>query len=441
VTWDEGAAEKRSSAAIAEERRRAVQQRGVVAGEKGAVDDAAFSGANVLEGEYLFPYLVHAPMEPLDAVVDRGADGGVEVWMGSQIPTMDLGTIAGVCGVDQSQVKIHTVLAGGSFGRRAQPQAQFAKEAAEVFMAAGGKTPVKLMWTREDDIHGGFYRPLMAHKMRGAINDAGEIVAWEHVLAGQSFLAGSPFEGMMQGGLDATMIEGASAIPYEIPNFNVSAHIINNPVTTLWWRSVGHTHTGYAVETFIDELLDMAGKDPVEGRLALMKDPKHARLANVLKRVNALAGGTAAPEGRSRGVAAVESFRSYVAQIAEVSMEGGFPRVHKVWCAIDCGIAVNPEVVKAQMEGGIGYGLSAVLFNELTLDEGGAVKQSNFHDYRSLRINEMPEVEVEIIASNEPPTGVGEPGTPPIGPAVANAVRRLTGAAPRTLPMIKSLSV
>lgn len=441
IEWNDSAAETRSSDAIVEERRQAVRQRGAAAGEKGAIDETVFAGPNAVEAEYVFPYLAHAPMEPLDAVIARAENGGVDVWMGSQIQTMDQATIAGVCKLDPAQVNINTVLAGGSFGRRAQPKAQFAQEAAEVFMAAGGETPVKLMWTREDDIQGGFYRPLMVHRMRGAVNDAGDIVAWEHVVAGQSFLAGSPFEGMMQKGIDATMVEGAAEIPYDLPNFNMSAHIVNNPVTTLWWRSVGHTHTGYAVETFLDELLARAGKDPIEGRLALMTDPKHQRLANVLKRVGAMAGGITAPEGRARGVAAVESFRSYVAQIAEISMEGGMPRVHKVWCAVDCGVAVNPEVIKAQMEGGIGYGLSAVLFNELTLDEGGAVKQSNFHDYRSLRINEMPEVEVEIIASSEPPTGVGEPGTPPIGPAVANAVRRLTGATPRRLPMIKSLSV
>ncbi|PQA86054.1 xanthine dehydrogenase family protein molybdopterin-binding subunit [Hyphococcus luteus] len=440
VEWDESAAETRSTDEIAAERRDAVKSRGAVAGENGTVDDSAFAdAANSIEAEYIFPYLVHAPMEPLDAVVERKEDGGVEVWMGSQIQTMDKATIAEACNVEPEKVTLNTVLAGGSFGRRAQSDAHFAREAAEVFMAAGGETPVKLMWTREDDIQGGYYRPLMVHRMRGAVNDAGDIAAWEHVIAGQSFVANSPFEGMLQGGVDATMVEGASETPYALPNYNTSAHIINNPVTTLWWRSVGHTHTGYAVETFIDELLEKAGKDPVEGRLALMTAPKHQRLANVLKRVNAMAGGMEAPEGRARGVAAVESFRSYVAEIAEVSMEDGLPRVHKVWCAVDCGIPVNPEIIKAQMEGGIGYGLSAILFNELTLDEGGAVTQSNFHDYRSLRISEMPDVEVEIIASNEPPTGVGEPGLPPIGPAVANAVRRLSGATPRNLPMIKSL--
>lgn len=438
VEWNESGAERRSSDAIAQERQETAKTRGAVAGENGAIDEGLDAATTTHEAEYVFPYLVHAPMEPLDAVIERHEDGGVEVWMGSQIQTGDQQAIAQVCGLEPAQVRINTMLAGGSFGRRAQPTSQFAQETAEVFMAAGGQTPVKLMWTREDDIRGGFYRPLTVHRLRGGLDDAGDIVAWEQTIAGQSFLAGSAFEGLIQNGVDSTMVEGASVIPYAVPNFNTSVHIVNSPVTTLWWRSVGHTHTGYAVETFIDELLEKGGKDAVEGRLALMGG--HQRLAGALRRAADMAGwGRAAPDGHAFGVAAVESFRSYVAQIAEVSIENGTPKVHNVWCAVDCGVAVNPEVIRAQMEGGIGYGLSAILFNELTLGEDGAVMQSNFHDYRSLRIGEMPAVSVEIIPSTEAPTGVGEPGVPPIGPAVANAVRRLTGETPRQLPMIKAL--
>ncbi|MEM9617136.1 MAG: xanthine dehydrogenase family protein molybdopterin-binding subunit [Pseudomonadota bacterium] len=438
VEWNESGAEQHSSDAIAQERQETAKSRGAIAGENGSIDEGLNAATTTHEAEYVFPYLVHAPMEPLDAVIERHEDGGVEVWMGSQIQTGDQQAIAQVCGLEPAQVRINTMLAGGSFGRRAQPTSQFAQEAAEVFMAAGGQTPVKLMWTREDDIQGGFYRPLTVHRLRGGLDDAGDIVAWEQTIAGQSFLAGSAFEGLIQNGVDATMVEGASVIPYAVPNFNTSVHIVNNPVTTLWWRSVGHTHTGYAVETFIDELLEKGGKDAVEGRLALMED--HQRLAGTLQKAADMASwGRAAPDGHAFGVAAVESFRSYVAQIAEVSIENGTPKVHNVWCAVDCGVAVNPEVIRAQMEGGIGYGLSAILFNELTLGDDGAVMQSNFHDYRSLRIGEMPSVSVEIIQSTEAPTGVGEPGVPPIGPAVANAVRRLTGETPRQLPMIKAL--
>ncbi|MEL7486697.1 MAG: xanthine dehydrogenase family protein molybdopterin-binding subunit [Pseudomonadota bacterium] len=438
VTWDLSAAEIRSSEAIAEERIAAAQTRGSVAAEEGAIDDALAGAATTHEAEYVFPYLVHAPMEPLDAVVARGEDGGVDAWLGSQLQSGDHQAIATVCDVPLDKVRVHTMLAGGSFGRRAQPVSQFAAEAAEVFMAAGGETPVKLMWTREDDIQGGFYRPLTVHRLRGGLDENGDIVGWEQVIAGQSFLAGSPFEALIQNGIDTSLVEGAAPPPYGVPNLHVSCHIVNNPVSTLWWRSVGHTHTGYAVETFVDELLEKGGKDAVEGRLALMGD--HARLSAALSKAADMAGwGRTLPEGHALGVAAVESFRSYVAQVAEVSIEDGTPRVHQVWCAVDCGIAVNPEIVRAQMEGGIGYGLGAILFNELALDEGGRVAQSNFHDYRSLRIGEMPDVAVEIIASDAPPTGVGEPGTPPIGPAVANAVRRLTGKPVHRLPMIKAL--
>ncbi len=439
VKWDESAAETRSSDAIADERIQLVREHGAIAGEHGDIDAALSGAATTLDAEYVFPYLAHAPMEPLDAVIERGADGGVDVWMGSQIQTGDHMTIAQVCGLEPTMVRLNTMLAGGSFGRRAQPMSQFAAEVAQTFMAAGGQTPIKLVWTREDDIQGGFYRPLTVHRIRGGLDADGQITGWEQVVAAQSFLAGSAFEGLIQNGVDSSMVEGAAELPYNVPNFKMSAHIINNPVTTLWWRSVGHTHTGYAVETFIDELLEKGGKDAVDGRLALMDD-KQTRLAATLRKAAEMAGwGRAAPAGHAFGVASVESFRSYVSQIAEVSIENGTPRVHNVWCAVDCGVAVNPEIIRAQMEGGIGYGLGAILYNELTLDEGGAVTQSNFHDYRSLRISEMPNVDVEIIPSSAPPTGVGEPGVPPIGPAVANAVRKLTGKTPRRLPMIKDL--
>ncbi|MEO1250891.1 MAG: xanthine dehydrogenase family protein molybdopterin-binding subunit [Pseudomonadota bacterium] len=439
VTWDEANAETRSTEEIAAERISAVRERGDVAGQAGDVDAGFNEATTILQADYVFPYLVHAPMEPLDAVIERRADGGIEAWMGSQIQTTDHAAIAEICGVEFPQVTLNTVFAGGSFGRRAQPKSEFAREAAHVFMAAGGERPVKLMWTREDDIQGGFYRPLTAHRLRGGINAAGDIVAWEQTVAAQSFLVGSAFEGLIQDGIDSTMVEGASETPYAFANHLMTAHIVNNPVPTLWWRSVGHTHTGYTVETFLDELLEAGGKDAVEGRLALMSDD-YARLAGTLTRAAEMADwGRAAPEGRALGVASVKSFNSYVSQVADVSIENGVPRVHKVWCAVDCGVPVNPEVIKAQMEGGIGYGLGAVLFNELRLKRGGEVAQSNFHDYRSLRIGEMPDVEVAVIASTEAPTGVGEPGTPPIGPAVANAVRKLTGQPVRRLPMVQAL--
>ncbi len=435
VQWQEEGAERRSTAEMEAEARVLARKRGKVVGERGSVDAAFATAHGIVDAEYSFPYLAHAPLEPLDAVIERRGEL-IEVWMGSQFQTIDHTVIARVCGVRPEQVKLNTMLAGGSFGRRAQADGDFAAEAAAVFMAAGGERPVKLMWTREDDIRGGFYRPQTVHRLRGALDADGNIVAWEQVVAGRSILIGSSFEGEVKDGIDMTMVEGASNLPYAIPNLNVSVHVTKSPVPVLWWRSVGHTHTGYAVEAFMDELLERAGRDPVQGRLALLKD--HPRMAAVLRRVAEMSNwGAAVPAGRARGVAVVHSFNSWVAEIAEVSQgASGEPRVHKVWCAVDCGRVVNPDVVVQQMESGIGYGLSAVLFNEITLEQG-TVRQSNFHDYRSLRIGEMPEVEVALMPSEAQPTGVGEPGTPPIAPAVANALRRLTGKTPRELPIVR----
>jgi isoquinoline 1-oxidoreductase beta subunit len=335
-------------------------------------------------------------------------------------------------------VQIETMLAGGSFGRRAQPDAHLAAEAAEIAKAIGPNRPVKLVWTREDDLHGGYYRPLFVHRLRGAIEN-GKIVAWANTVVGQSFLRGSPFEGLIKNGIDPVSVEGSNELPYDIADFRCELHTTDVRVPTLWWRSVGHTHTGYAVETFVDELLQAAGKDPVAGRLEMMG--KAPRPAGVLRAVAELAkwSGPGPVNGRARGVAVVESFDSYIAQIAEVSKgENGEPRVHKVWCAVDCGVAVNPDIIRAQMEGGIGFGLGHMLFGEITLKDGKP-EQDNFDTYRSLRINEMPDVEVTIVRSSEKPTGVGEPGVPPIGPAVANAMARLGMDRPRRLPVVRGV--
>jgi isoquinoline 1-oxidoreductase beta subunit len=325
------------------------------------------------------------------------------------------------------------MLAGGSFGRRAQTTMHLAAELAHVAKAIGPGRPVKLVWTREDDIKGGYYRPLFVHRMRGALRD-GKIVAWANTAVGQSFLKGSMFEAMIKDGVDPVMVEGARELPYDIPDFRCDVHTAEVGVPTLWWRSVGHTHTAYAVECFVDELLQAAGQDPVAGRLAMMG--KAARHAGVLRAAADLArwSGPGPFGDRARGVAVVESFGSFVAQIAEISAGPEGPRVHRVWCAVDCGVAVNPDVIRAQMEGGIGYGLSAALHGAITLKDG-RVEQSNFHDYRPLRINEMPRVEVHIVPSSEKPTGVGEPGVPPLAPAVANAIAAATGKRLRTLPL------
>jgi isoquinoline 1-oxidoreductase beta subunit len=433
IEWDMSTAETRSSSQLAAEYTRHFDQPGLTATDNGNVDTALKQeGLETLEAEIVFPFLAHAPMEPLDAVFIKQADGSVDIYNGAQFPGFDQQVAAQILKLDESRVRVNTQLAGGSFGRKAQFGSPYMQEAATVYALSGGDRPLKHMWTREDDIQGGFYRPMYAHRMRGAINAEGQIIAWDQVIVGQSIMA--------KADLDSTSVEGASNLPYKIPNLRVTSHNVKLPIPPLWWRSVGHTHTGFAVETFVDELMTRAGRDPVEGRLALLdKDSRHA---GVLRKVAEMADwGAKLPDGRARGVAVVESFGSFVAQVAEVSVGAdGAPRVHKVWCAVDCGIAVNPNIIKAQMEGGIGYGLGAVLFDAVTLGEGGRIVQSNFHDYRSIRINEMPDIAVEIIKSTEKPTGVGEPGVPPAGPAVANAWRKLTGAPVRQLPIVNLMS-
>ena len=436
VEWDESGTEKRGSAELLADYRALAQKQGIIAGSKGDAPGALAKAGKVIEAEFVFPYLAHAPMEPLDAYMLWDGQQ-VHARYGCQFQTVDQATIAGVLGIKPEQVKIDMLLAGGSFGRRAQANAQLVAELAQAAKAIGPGKPLKLVWTREDDIQGGYYRPMFVHRMRGAVEN-GKIVAWSDTVVGQSFMANSAFAGMIKNGVDPTQVEGSSELPYDIANFQCDLHTTEVGIPTLWWRSVGHTHTGYAVEAFVDELLQAAGKDPVAGRLELMSNSP--RPAGVLRAVAELAkwSGPEPVNGRARGVAVVESFGSYIAQIAEVSAgDGDGPKVHKVWCAVDCGVAVNPDVIRAQMEGGIGFGLGHILFAEVPINDGRPVPK-NFDSYRSLRINEMPEIEVTIVKSSAKPTGVGEPGVPPIGPAVANAMARLGLTRPRQLPFVRA---
>lgn len=439
VDWDQSQAEHASSERLIARYRHLAEAAGAVARSDGDIDHALSSAARTVQAEYVFPYLAHAPMEPNDCVLEKASDG-VEMWFGSQLQTPDQVAVAQVMGLRPEQVKINTVFAGGSFGRRATPTSDMAAEAAEVLKASRGRYPLKVMWTREDDIRGGRYRPLYLHRLQAGLDQDGKIVGWDHTIVGQSILVGSPFETMIENGIDSTSLEGARGLPYAIPNLRVTLHTVRDvKVPVLWWRSVGHTHTAYSTETFLDDLARKAGKDPVEWRLEMLSE--HPRHAGVLKLAAEKAGwGDPLPEGRARGVAVHESFSSFVAQVAEVSRgQDGMPRVHKVVCAVDCGIAINPNVIQAQMEGGIGFGLGAALHNEIILEDG-LVKQSNFHDYWPLRFEEMPEVEVHIVPSGENPTGVGEPGVPPIAPAVANAWAALTGQSVRRLPFRRSVA-
>lgn len=434
VEWDEAGTEARGSEQIIKDYLALAGKQGVVARNDGDADAAFGSGAKVIEATYVFPYLAHAPMEPNNCVIYRTEGGGVEMAYGCQMPTVDQQVAAGVLGLKPEQVTIKTLLAGGSFGRRATPAGDMAAEAAHVMKAAKHQGPIKVVWTREDDIKGGFYRPIFVHKLRGAVDKDGKITAWDQVIVGQSFMKGSPFEeGMIKNGVDQTMVEGASTLPYQIPNLRVSAHMADVGVPTLWWRSVGSTHTAFSTETFLDQLAEQAGVDPLEIRRKLLT--KHPRHLGVLELAAEKAGwGTPLAKGRARGIAVHESFHSFVAHVVEVSAgEDGLPKVERVVVAADCGIAINPDVIKAQLEGGMGFGLSAALFASVDLEDGRVV-QSNFHDYRVLRINEMPDVEVHIVASKEKPTGIGEPGTPPIAPAIANAWSKLTGQHVFTLP-------
>jgi isoquinoline 1-oxidoreductase subunit beta len=438
VQWDETGAEKRGSAELLAEYRALLEKPGAVARRDGDPAAAMASAKRTLEADYEFPYLAHAPMEPLDCVVHLSG-GRCEVFMGSQIQTIDQGTIAHVLGLTPDKVQVQTLMAGGSFGRRATPTSDVALEAASIVKAIAGRAPVKLLWTREDDIRGGRYRPLFVHRLRAGLDDSGRIVAWEHRIVGQSFMKGTPFEPMVvKDGVDLTSVEGGANLPYAIPNFGCDLHTPEVGVPTLWFRSVGHTHTAYSTETFLDEVAHAAGRDPFELRVELLKD--HPRHRAVLELAAAKAGwGKPLPAGRGRGIALQESFGSFVAQVAEVSLRAdGLPKVERVVCAVDCGIPVNPDVIRAQMEGGIGFGLGAAMWGEITLEKGRVV-QSNFHDYPSLRFEEMPAVEVHIVPSTEKPSGVGEPGVPVVAPAVANALFHLNGQRVRRLPFARGV--
>jgi len=418
---------------VREEFNRLAGAKGAIAAQAGNVTGGFAKAAKTIEADYAVPYLAHATMEPLNCTV-RISGNKCEIWTGTQFQTMDQQVAARITGLKPEQVEIHTTFLGGGFGRRATPTSDFVSEAVHVARAA--KAPVKTVWTREDDMHGGYYRPAYVHRARIGLGGDGMPMVWHHVMVGQSITTGTPFEPFtVKNGVDTTSVEGVADSAYlkSVPNHRVDLHSPKLGIPVLWWRSVGHSHTGFVMESLIDELAQAAGKDPLEYRRALLKEhPRHLAALNLAaEKAN---WGTPVPKGRGRGIAVHESFGSYVAQVAEVSVEKNAIRVHRVVCAIDCGVAVNPEAVRAQMESGISFGLGAALYSELTFKDG-RVQQSNFHDYRVLRLDEMPVVEVHIVPSTDKMGGVGEPGVPPIAPAVANAVAALTGQRLRELPL------
>jgi isoquinoline 1-oxidoreductase beta subunit len=432
VDWNFDLAEQRGSAQLVDEFRDLLSRPGAVARDDGDVDAALRDAQTVVEASFEFPYLAHAAMEPLNAVVEIKRDG-CEIWTGSQSPTNDQRVAAAILGIDPGAVKINTQFAGGSFGRRSVPDSDYVAEAVAVAKAIGGRAPVKLQWSREDDMRAGRYRPMTLHALRAGLDGHGNVIGWSHRIVGQSFLRGTSMEGMIVDGVDRTIVEGARNLPYTVPNFRCDLHLVDVGVPTLWWRSVGHSHNGYATEAFFDEVAAAAGKDPVALRRQLLRD--HPRHRGVLDLAVAKAGPAPTGKGRGRGVAVHAAFRSFVAQVVDVTLgEDGSYSIDAVVCAVDCGIVINPDIVRAQMEGSIGFGLGAVM-HEAVVFEAGVVRSTNFDSYRPLRIPEMPPVAVHIVASAEPPTGVGEPGLPPIGPALVNALRAVTGKTVHRLPI------
>jgi isoquinoline 1-oxidoreductase beta subunit len=438
IDWDDSKAEKRSSADLMKEYRRLAEQPALPARKEGDAERALRDATQIVTASYEFPYLAHAPMEPLDAVVKLSANS-CEIWAGDQFQTVDQMNAARTAGLDPQQVSIHTLYAGGSFGRRANSGSDYIVEAVSIAKAYGTDgTPIKLQWTREDDIHGGLYRPMYFHKLEAGLNAQGRLTAWRHVIVGQSIMADTLFAAGIKDGIDGTSVEGAANIAYAIPNIAVNLATTKTGVPVLWWRVVGSSHTTFAVEAFIDEVAHAVGEDGFAFRRKLLDH--HPRLKGVLELAAEKAGWSSAPlpAGRGRGIAVTEAFKSYVAQVAEVSVDkDGHVKVDRVVCAVDCGTAINPDIIAAQMEGGIGFGLGAVRFGAITLKDG-RIEQDNFNSYRVLRMNEMPKVEVHIMPSTEAPTGVGEPGVAPVGPAVANAIFAATGRRMHVLPFPKT---
>ena len=437
LKWNEGPNKNLSTTSLREEYRKLATQPGAVAAERGNVRNALADAARRMDVEYELPYLAHSPMEPLNCLADVRADG-CDLYLGTQMQSPDRDAVAEALGVDPATVKVHTAFLGGGFGRRAQRFSEAAVQSALASHAVG--KPVLLTQTREDDVQGLSYRPYVISRVRAGVDAKGDAVAWQQCIVSQPVLRGGRFDSFIPKGsaFDPTSVEGASDMPYTIPNLLVDTHEGNRTVPILWWRSVGHSHTGFTVNCAMDELAALAGADPVEFRRKLLgKDP---RFLAVLNKAAEMSGwGSPVPAGRGRGIAIQNSFGSIVAEVAEVSVQGSEVRVHKVWCAIDCGFAANPSGVVAQMESAINYGLSAALHGEISF-ENGRVQQSNFHDYQVLRINEAPEIEVAIINSGEAMGGAGEPGTPPIAPAVANAIFAATGKRVRRLPIDKNLA-
>jgi isoquinoline 1-oxidoreductase beta subunit len=434
IEWDTSVVEKVDSGKQLAQFAELAKTPGAVARK---ADTSKLAGASKkISAVYEFPYLAHAPMEPINCTVDL-KDDACTLWVGSQFQTIDQAAAAATAGLKPEQVTLNTMMAGGGFGRRAVPTSDFIVEAvniAKAYKAAGHAGPVKLIWSREDDIRGGYYRPSHIHRADIGLDAGGNIVAWDHTIVGQSIITGTAFEPMMvKNGVDATMVEGMGE-PYDVP-LNLTAHAVKANVPVLWWRSVGSTHTAFVMETLIDEAAHAAGQDPVAYRKKLI-DAKHARHHAALDLAVAKSGygKKTLPKGRAYGVALHESFNTVVAYVVEASIVDGSPKVHKVTAAVHCNLPVNPMSIEAQVQGAALMGLGTTLPGARITLKDGVVEQQNFGDYTVARMNDMPQVDVHIVPSQDPPTGMGEPGLPPLAPALANAVFKLTGKRLRKLP-------
>lgn len=433
IEWVNSTIASFDSASQLKEFKRLAATKGLPAAQKGDVTSAMSKAVKTVEAEFSFPYLAHAPMEPINCSV-KIENGKCDIWTGSQMQMTDQAAAAKILGLKPENVNVHTVFLGGGFGRRATPTSDFVGEAVEIAKVSGKF--IKMVWTREDDIKGGYYRPSFVHRAKVGLDAAGMPVAWDHTIVGQSIMAGAgPFAAMIKNGIDDSSVEGVSNSPYveQVPDHYVGLHSPTAGMPVLWFRSVGHTHTGTVMESMVDELAHAAGKDPVEYRRTLLaKHPRHLAALNLA--AEKAKWGQPLPAGHFSGVAVHESFGSYVAQVAEISLdENGLVKVHKVVCAIDCGLAVNPDGIRAQMESGINFGVAVALYGEITLEKG-LVQQSNFHDYRVARMNETPVIEVHIVDSTEKMGGAGECGVPPTAPAIANAVFAASGKRIRQQP-------
>jgi isoquinoline 1-oxidoreductase subunit beta len=432
IEWDEGEMHSFNTSEMMQNFREQAKSPGKSVRRDGDPDAALAQAAKKIEAVYEVPYLSHLMMEPLNCAVDLRADS-CDIWTGTQFQTVDRAAAAKAAGLPDEKVQIHTTFLGGGFGRRATPQSDFVVEAVHVAKAA--RVPVKVVWTREDDMQGGWYRPAFLHAIVGGVDASGNPVSWKSRLVGQSIMSGTMFEAMMIKGkeYDPASVEGVDDLPYEIPNLAVESHKAEIGVPVQWWRSVGHSHTAFATECFIDELAALTHKDPYQFRRGLLR--KHPRHLAVLDLAAQKAGwGKPLPKGRARGIAVHFAFESYNAQVVEVSVTDGKVRIHRILSAVDCGHYVNPGIIAAQLEGGAIFAASAALYQELTFEKG-RLQQTNFHTFPVMRMNDCPEIETHIVESNEKSGGIGEPGVPCTAPAIANAVFAATGKRIRRLPI------